>query len=270
MNTSGSLDIENLEHYIEKAAKIITGHIDNISRGPVMPPDSYEEVSQKIFSDLPLEGEDIDILIDEISSKIVPSCTKIGHPRFLSWIITSPAPAGTIGELINVGINQVPALYKGGKASTVLEEIVIKWFCELFGYDSDPGGILVSGGTMANLTALAAAREAKYPGAMKTGIQNIEKPLIIYVSDQGHISVDRSAGMLGIGADMVRKIPTDDNFRMRLDLLEEEIFNDRSSGFDPFCVVAQAGAVNTGSIDPIDELANLCSREDLWFHVDAS
>ncbi len=270
MNTSGTLDIEDFEKYLISAFDIINGYILNINNCPVIPPGSYDDLRKSIYSDLPLQGENIGTLIDDIVENIVPYSTKIGHPCFLSWIITSPSPAGTLGELINVGLNQVPALYKGGKAATVLEDVVVRWFCQLFGYDNESGGILVSGGTMANLTALAAAREAIYPGATTTGIQNIEKPFVIYVSDQGHISVDRSAGMLGIGADMVRKIPTDEKYRMKPELLEEEILNDRSSGFEPFCVVAQAGAVNTGSIDPIDKLAEICERENIWFHVDAS
>ncbi|MFC1564640.1 pyridoxal phosphate-dependent decarboxylase family protein, partial [candidate division KSB1 bacterium] len=256
--------------YLNEALKICVDHISGIRNDPIMPQISYEELSAIIPNDPPFEGKEIQEVINDVRDTILPYATKIGHPRFLAWIITSPSPAGTIGEMINTGLNQVPALFKGGKASTILEETVTRWFGNLFGYDENHGGILVSGGTMANLTAMAAAREAKYPGAMKTGIQNIEKPLTIYVSDQSHISVDRSAGMLGIGADMVRKISTDDDYKMRLDLLEEAVFNDRSSGFEPFCVVAQAGAVNTGSIDPIDELADFCSKNGLWYHVDAS
>ena len=152
----------------------------------------------------------------------------------------------------------------------MLEEIVVMWFSELFGYTDCPGGILVSGGTSANLTALAVAREVHAPQAMKIGLQGASRPLSMYVSDQGHMSVERSAGMLGIGADLVRKIPTDERYKMRVASLRDAIAQDRRDGLKPFCVVAQAGAVNTGSIDPLSEIADVCAEENLWLHVDAA
>ncbi|HUU26733.1 MAG TPA: pyridoxal-dependent decarboxylase [archaeon] len=265
-----SLDLENLDRHLAEAFGIIAGHIKNISREPVVPQIAREELYNLIAHELPLEGVGVGRMIDEVRKNILPYCTLIGHPRFLPWILTSPSPAGTIGEILNIGLNQVPALYKGGPAATVLEEIVVKWFGELFGYPENHGGILVSGGTMANLTALAVAREVHIPQAMKKGLQRVEKPLTLYVSDQGHVSVERSAGMLGIGSEYVRKIGTDSEFKMRVDCLGEQLEKDRQAGFDPFCVVAQAGAVNTGSVDPIAEMADICAENNIWLHVDAS
>jgi aromatic-L-amino-acid decarboxylase len=270
MNLAETLDLEDLETHLAKVVKLVANHIKNISGQPVVPRISHEELFNLIPHELPHEGIGVESAIEDVKRLVAPHCTKIGHPRFLAWIVTSPSPAGTIGELLNVGLNQVPLSYKGGPAATVLEEIVVKWFSELFGCSDDPGGVLVSGGTTANLTALAVAREMHAPLAMRQGLQRAKRALTMYVSDQGHMSVDRSAGILGIGAEQVRKIPTDSKFKMRLDLLHEQIEKDRKGAFEPFCVVAQAGAVNTGSIDPISELADICAQDNLWLHVDAA
>jgi len=265
-----SLDIEDFDTHLEKALEIVSDHIRNIAEEPVVPNIEHGELYELIPNTLPIEGIGVDAVLDDVRKIISPNCTKVGHPRFLAWITTSPCPAGTIGEILNLGLNQVAFSYKGGPAATVLEEIVTGWFGTMFGYDRDHGGVLVSGGTMANLTALAAARERHVPGAMQKGIQKIDKPLVLYVSEQGHMSVDRSCGMLGVGSDFVRKIPADAEFKMQPDILIEQIQADRSSGLEPFCVVAQAGAANTGAVDPLDRLADICAENGLWFHVDAA
>lgn len=265
-----SLDLDRFEEYLQEAVKIVADHIQNIAESPVIPEISPKELYAKIPHTLPMEGVGIEQTLAEFRETIVPYSTRIGHPRFLAWIVTSPAPAGTIGEILNIGLNQVPLAFKGSPSASITEDIVLQWFGQLFGYPQGHGGVLVSGGTMANLTALTVAREVHAPGAMQTGLQQVEKPLVIYVSDQGHMSVERSAGMLGIGAQWVRKIPTDANFRMRLDALEAQVIEDREAGYQPFCVVAQVGAVNTGAIDPLMKIADFCSIEGLWFHVDAA
>lgn len=270
MQNEESLDLRNLDRHLEEALDIIRGYMKGIREDPVIPTVTRGELLAKLGDGLPFEETDIGALFEEIRHTVAPSCSKIGHPRFLAWIVTGPSPAGTIGELLNVGLNQVPLSFKGGPVATVMEEIVIHWFGRLFGYGSTSGGILVSGGTMANLTALAAAREARFPSAMRRGIQRLSHPLVMYVSDQGHMSVERSAGMLGIGSDFVRRVETDECYRMRVDSLQRLIDGDESNGFQPFCVVAQAGAVNTGSIDPIPQIAEVCESRGLWLHVDAS
>jgi aromatic-L-amino-acid decarboxylase len=270
MGPPETLDLDDLEIHLSEAIKVAVDHIRNISNDPVVPQIPHDTLYDLIPHELPDEGVGVETAIEDVKRTVYPHCTKIGHPKFLAWIVTSPSPAGTIGEILNVGLNQVPLSYKGGPAATVLEEIVVGWFCELFGYADHAGGILVSGGTVANLTALAVAREVHAPQAMKHGLQSASRPLTMYVSDQGHMSVERSAGMLGIGADLVRKIPTDERFKMRVDALRNVIERDRQDGLKPFCVVAQAGAVNTGSIDPLSEIADVCAEKDLWLHVDAA
>jgi aromatic-L-amino-acid decarboxylase len=124
---------------------------------------------------------------------------------------------------------------------------------------------------MANLTALAVARD-KYLGgkARKEGLQSVRSPLVLYVSEEVHNSIDKAAAILGLGLNNVRHIPCDDDFRIRIDLLKESVLRDRGEGLSPFCVVGSAGTVTTGAIDPLDELADFCSEENLWLHIDGA
>ncbi len=148
----------------------------------------------------------------------------------------------------------------------------MRWLAEMLGFPPSAEGILVSGGSMANFTALAVARRARTPGNVREdGLGGPEASrLSVYASDQVHACVDKAVDLLGIGTRQLRKIPTDDAFRIRLDLLEQAIAEDRRAGLLPAILVGNAGTVNTGAIDPLDALADVCAREKLWFHVDGA
>ncbi len=146
----------------------------------------------------------------------------------------------------------------------------MKWLAEMLGFPSDAEGILVSGGSMANFTALAAARRAMCPGNVREDGMAEKPRLTVYASDQVHSCVDKAADLLGIGTRQLRRIETDERFRIRMDRLEEAVASDRRAGFFPAIVVGNAGTVNTGAIDPLEELADFCRREGLWFHVDGA
>ncbi|MFV0421138.1 pyridoxal phosphate-dependent decarboxylase family protein [Oleidesulfovibrio sp.] len=265
-----TLDLDNLERHLQSAAKLIARRISNITSDPVKKDVTFEELASIIPSDFPTEGLGPQAVINEVAQHIEPYSTKIGHPRFLAWITTSPGPAGTLGDMLCTGLNQAPLTFKGGPAATVLEEIVLSWFAGMFGLPQGYGGTIVSGGTMANLMGLTVARRAHAPEVRQKGMQGLDRPLVMYVSDQGHMSVSRSAVLLGIGEDNVRAIPSDEHFRMQPDALEKAIRLDRDAGLQPFCVVAQAGSVTTGAVDPMHAIADICQREKLWLHVDAA
>ncbi|QGU96211.1 aminotransferase class I/II-fold pyridoxal phosphate-dependent enzyme [Clostridium bovifaecis] len=265
-----SLDLENLDSYLDKTIKIVRSYISNIAADPVVPNVGREDLTKLFSYKVPYEGIGIENVLEDVERNVVPYCTKVGSPRFLSWIITSPSPAGTIGEILNLGLNQVPFTFKAGPTATVIEDIVISWFASLFGYSSKSGGILVSGGTNGTLTALTAAREYHVPGTMKEGLQNIKKPLVVYTSAICHKSVETAISVLGIGANFLRKIPVDTNFKMDINKLEEAVNMDIASGYDPFCVVAQAGTSNEGAVDNIDAIADFCNSNNIWLHVDAA
>jgi aromatic-L-amino-acid decarboxylase len=160
-------------------------------------------------------------------------------------------------------------MYKAGPAATVIEDIVIQWMGQLFGYSGDFGGTLVSGGTTANLTSLLVARETKVNDTMINGIDPGMK-LLLYVSEQGHTTIERAVGILGIGTKNIRKIPTDKEFRIDIAALETQIKDDISNKYYPFCIVAQGGSASVGAVDPLDKVSTICKKYNLWLHVDAA
>jgi glutamate/tyrosine decarboxylase-like PLP-dependent enzyme len=165
-----------------------------------------------------------------------------------------------------------PNCWGGDHAAIHVEKQVIGWLAESIGLPPETEGILVSGGSMANFTALATARRARTPGNVREdGLAGPDRPrLTVYASDQTHACVDKAVDLLGIGTAQLRKLPSDDRFRVRPSDVARAIAEDRAAGFTPAIVVGNAGTVNTGAIDPLAELADLCAREKLWFHVDGA
>jgi aromatic-L-amino-acid decarboxylase len=270
MFKNDNLEIKDFDKYLVKICDMISKYQEDLINDPVVPQISYDDLYKTIDNKFPIEETNIDQVLKDIKETIIPNSSKVGHPRFLAWMNNSSSEAGVLGEILNIGLSQVPFTFKGGPAVTVLEEIVIKWFGQMFGYSENHSGTLVSGGTVANLTALVVARETKIDNSMKNGIQNLNKPLVLYMSDQGHISIERSVGILGIGINNIRKIPTDSSYRIQIDYLKKQIKKDIDDGFQPFCVIAQAGAANSGAIDPILDISKICKELNLWLHVDAA
>jgi len=196
----------------------------------------------------------------------------LGHinPRFFAWVNSPAAPMSVIGELLAAGMNSSAA--GGDQASTYLEHGVLDWLKEIMGFSKDSGGILVSGGSMATLVGLAVMRHVKaQTGNMrKEGLGQEPAPMVIYKSAEGHSCIDKAVELLGFGHKHLRKIPVNADFRMDVKALADQIRLDREAGFNPVCVVASAGTVNTGAIDSLNDIADLCKKENLWFHVDGA
>ncbi len=192
------------------------------------------------------------------------------HPRFFGFINATADPVGITADYLAAAMN--PNCWGGDHAAVHVESEVMRWLASIVGFPPEAEGILVSGGSMANFTALAAARRAMTPGNVREdGLAGEGRPrLVVYASDQVHHCVDKAVDLLGIGTRNLRKIETDDRFRIRMDRLEAAIAADRDAGLLPAIVVGSAGTVNTGAIDPLEELADLARRESLWFHVDGA
>ena len=187
------------------------------------------------------------------------------HPRFWGFVVGTGSPSGMLADMLASGLNV--NMVGGPLASTMLEMQVTAWMKGLLGFPAEAGGILVSGGSMANLLGLTVARNAKAEEAKRLGAR---RGMTIYGSEEMHVCVQKAVEMLGIGSDNLRKVPTDGDYRINIRALEERIHEDRDAGLEPFCVVGNAGTVNTGSFDDLDALADLCSREGLWLHVDGA
>jgi aromatic-L-amino-acid/L-tryptophan decarboxylase len=167
-----------------------------------------------------------------------------------------------MADALASGFNVFNGTWLGGSAAAAIELKVIDWFRGFCGFPESAGGLFVSGGSVANLTALHAARRAKLGDAIQDAT--------IYFSDQTHYSVERALRVLGFASEQIRKIPSDDRFRLPVELLREAIRADKSAGRRPFCIVANAGTTNTGAVDPLPDLADLAAQENLWLHADGA
>jgi aromatic-L-amino-acid decarboxylase len=258
-----------------KAGRLLGEFLANyevdLSDRPIFPDVNREAMRAILHEPLPEEGRTLEELFQEFNDVVVPNSTQVAHPRFLPYVLPSPNGISAFAEALASVLNQNCNLWTLSPAANAIEQRVISWFHELFSFPKGGGGIITSGGSMANLTALAIARDI-YLGhaARKEGLQRGTSPLVLYTSEQVHNSVDKAAVILGLGLNHVRHISCDEHFRMRMDLLKEAVLRDHREGFSPFCVVGSAGTVTTGAIDPLDELADFCEEENLWFHIDGA
>ncbi|MEA2580862.1 MAG: aromatic-L-amino-acid/L-tryptophan decarboxylase [Actinomycetota bacterium] len=194
-----------------------------------------------------------------------------GHPGFMAYVSGPGTVPGAAADLLAAGLNQNVGGWVLSPAASEIELALTRFFAEeMFGLPEGSGGIITSGGSMANFVGLKAARDHKAGWNVRAqGVAGGPR-LTMYMSDETHIVSERAADMLGVGTEQLRKIPVDGRFRVRMDLLREAIAADRAAGMQPFAVVGSAGTVATGAVDPMHELADLCAEEGLWFHVDGA
>jgi glutamate/tyrosine decarboxylase-like PLP-dependent enzyme len=226
---------------------------------------------QALFDEpLPHEPQGIQNVLESVERDVFGTATLNISSRYLAYVMSGANHVGILGELLAAALNQNCGKWHIAASAAEVERQVLRWIAEFIGYPSETGGVLVSGGSMANLTCLAAARKAKAPfDVAKDGVR-AGPPLMIYVSTEGHSCLDKSLEFLGLGRNQLRKIPVRDDFTMDREKLEEQIRKDKAAGYYPICVIGNGGTVNSGAVDPLDDLAELCAKHDLWFHVDAA
>ena len=229
---------------------------------PVLLQASPAEMRQRVEPSAPLHGADLDEVLAHLAEKVLPYRSRIDHPRYLAYIPGQATWPGVLGDLVASAYNIDAGNWMESSGPSQLETTVLRWFADWIGYPADAAGVLVSGGSAANLTALACAREGM-AGAMR-------EDLVLYVSEQGHSSLARAARVLGFGARQVRVLPVDRRGRMRVDALGAAIEADLGAGLRPLAVLAVAGTTNTGAVDDLPALAQLCRRYGVWLHVDAA
>ena len=250
------------------AADAVASHRERLLERPVF---GKVGAGAALFDEpVPEEGRPFEDVLAFVREHVLPYPMGNSHPRFYGFINATADPVGIMADYLAAAMN--PNCWGGDHAAIHVETRALAWIAEMLGYPSAAEGILVSGGSMANFTALAVARRAKTPGNVREdGLAGPDRPrLTVYASDQVHHCVDKAVDLLGIGMAQLRKIPTDERFRLRTDALAHAVAADRAAGFLPAIVVGNAGTVNTGAIDPLEELADFCRREDLWFHADGA
>lgn len=260
---------------IEQAGALLTAFLrsyeQSIPARSVVPTLDRPALEELFNSPFPADGLGVERLFQLVTEKVVPNSTTIAHPRFLAYVLPPPNGIAPFAEAVAAALNQNCNFWQLSPAANVIERKVIDWLAGLFDFPATSGGMLSSGGSMASLAAIAAAMVDKYPGDFRReGLQAGRARLVLYTSEEAHRAIEKNAVILGLGLENVRKIQVDSAFRMRTDLLEAAVRQDREFGHQPFCVIASAGTINTGAIDPIPELADFCARENLWLHVDGA
>jgi glutamate/tyrosine decarboxylase-like PLP-dependent enzyme len=202
------------------------------------------------------------VLLQRLEREVFPNCLRVSHPRFFAFVPSPSNYVSAMADALASGFNVFAGTWMGGSAAAAMELVVTGWLRDLCGLAETAEGLLVSGGSMANLTGLAVARHTRLPRGAAGAT--------VYMSDQTHSSVERALYVIGFLPEQLRKLAAGGDGRLETMALGKVVAEDRAAGFTPFCVIANAGTTNTGAVDPLDELAELCRQEGLWLHVDGA
>ena len=244
--------------------------LEGLNSLPVGGSATAAEVRAAVTRDVPNEPLSMEELIAALRVIVLEHSTYTGHPGFMAYITGSATVPGTAAALLAAAINQNVGAWRLSPAATEIELHLGRWFAKRLGLPTTAGGYVTSGGAMAAFMALKAARDARAGWSIRELGTRAGPPLTIYASGQVHDVNTRAADMLGLGRDAVRIVSYDDDLRMRVDALRSAVRRDIKNGYKPIAVVATAGSVATGAIDPIDEIADVCAEHRLWLHVDGA
>lgn len=257
-----------------QAVDMMADYFASLRDLPVFPGKSSAEAADAFDERLPLVGLPAEQILQEWPTRVLPYATHVGSPRYFGFVNGSGTMLAALAEALAASVNMNSGGWKAGPAATEIERRTIAWIAEMIAYPSGCGGLFTSGGTMANFTGLLTGlRYAAPHNSTADGLQH-EAPkgkLLIYMADhEGHVSITRVADLLNLGRSAVRRVPSRDDFTMDTNALEAMIRADLARGDHPFCVVAQVGSINTGAVDPLEEIAVVCERYKLWFHADGA
>jgi glutamate/tyrosine decarboxylase-like PLP-dependent enzyme len=250
---------------VDRIAEYLTG----LPSQPAFRPFSEDLAAAFLRSAPPESGQDLDSLLDDFARNVAPYPFGQGHPRYWGFVNPPPTVIGIFAEALAATMNNSVA--GGNQAAYYVERQVVDWIRQVVGFPDESMGLLVSGGSMATVTGLAVARHLKAGVDVRAdGIQGCGEKLTVYIGQEGHSCIRKAVELLGLGSNAIRTIPIDDRCRMRVPELEAAIRRDRDDGLRPVAVAASAGTVNTGAIDPLREIHQVCRDHDVWLHVDGS
>lgn len=265
----GDMPLEEFRSSGYKMIDWIAEYLKELESLPALAQVNPGEIKSKLTGSISEAGEPFEIFFADLDKIILPGVTNWQHPNFMAYFNSTASGPGILGELLAAAFNTNGMVWKSNPSSTELEETVVDWFGNLLNLPSDFKGIVYDTASVSTMHALTAARENASPEIRTAGLQAAPK-LRLYCTEQTHSSIDKSALVIGVGLNGIRKIHVDKNFSMLPDELEKAIAEDRANGWLPFCVVATIGTTSTTAVDPVAEIAAICRREKIWLHIDAA
>jgi aromatic-L-amino-acid decarboxylase len=256
------LSREQMQALGYRIVDILVEHFENLPASRVTGKGSRPELERRLREPLPEQPADAEDVLRQLEQDVFSHMLHVDHPRFFAFVPSPSNFVGAVAEALAAGFNPFVGTWLGGSGPSMVELVTVDWLRELCRLPPEAGGLFVSGGSMANLTALAVARRVK--------LQDEPAGAVIYFSDQTHSSVEKGLRVLGFRPEQIRKLPADGEFRLPLSGVEQQIASDRAAGRKPFCVIANAGTTSTGAVDPLPQLRELCNREGLWLHADGA
>lgn len=266
-----TLDPENWNDYRELTHKMVDDiflFLQTVREQPVWtkPPESVKDF---LKTPLPSSAQKVEEIYSDFYEKVLPYRKGNIHPMFFSWVEGNGTITGVMADMLASAMNSNLAI--GDHVAVYLEHQVLNWCKEIVGYPNSSSGILVGGGSLANVTALIVARNSIKEGIIKKeGLKNFDKQLVVYCSTETHNCIFKAVETIGIGTDSLRKISINSDYQIDIAALEKQIEDDKAEGLIPFCVIGNAGTVNTGAIDDLFALSSICKRENIWFHIDGA
>ncbi|MGB4400362.1 MAG: pyridoxal-dependent decarboxylase [Daejeonella sp.] len=251
---------------------VISGFIETINEKPVTTGKTPKQIQQLLGNaSLPEDGIAASEIVARSSVLLLEHSLLNGHPKFFGYITSSPTPIGALADFLAAAVNPNVGANILSPMATAIEKQTIKWLSEFIGVPASCGGILVSGGNMANFTAFLAARTAKAPMSLKEdGLANTAGEMVFYCSKATHTWIEKAAVLFGHGTKAIRWIATDADNKMNTEILEQTINDDLKIGKKPFLVIGNAGDVSTGVVDNLSAIATICKAHNLWFHIDGA
>ncbi len=262
---------DDVRELARAAADWIASYYAGLEDVPVAP-DVTPGATFALFDEpLPETGRPWREVMDRFLRDVVPNAFNLPSPRYFGLMNPTPLPIAALADGMAAALNQNLGAWHHGPAATAIEARVVRWLCDLAGYPPASFGSLISGGTLANTTALKVALAEKLPATTTGGLFGLRRRPLLYASEEAHFSIEKSANVIGLGSvEGLRRVPVDRDSRIRVDELRRMIAADRAAGHEPFCLTGVAGVTSNGVVDPLADLADVAEEFGLWYHVDGA
>jgi aromatic-L-amino-acid decarboxylase len=246
----------------------VADYFENVGQYPVRPAIQPGDIKKRLPEEAPVQGEPMEAVFADFQEIVVPGMTHWQHPSWFAYFSANNSPPSVLAELLTAGMGAQCMIWETSPAAAEMEEVVLEWLRKLLGLPEGLSGVIQDTASTASLVALLTAREqiTEY----ESNRRGLQEPLLVYVSEEAHSSVEKGAKIAGFGSENIRKVPTDAAFAMIPEELEKALAADKDRGRQPACVVATIGTTSSSAIDPLEPIGRICRRHNVWLHVDAA